>query len=119
MVWYGILCFRHLCLPFRPLSYLTWPITRGNSTYMDICIYIYIYIYTYIHVYVYVYIYIYIYIYIYMGISSTGPSEPTLPRLPPALSPLYVYIYIYIYVYVCIYYIYIYTYTYMYIDRYS
>ena len=26
------LCFQHLCLPFRPLPYLTWPITCRNST---------------------------------------------------------------------------------------
>ena len=26
------LCFQHLCLPFRPLPYLIWPITRRNST---------------------------------------------------------------------------------------
>ena len=26
------LCLQHLCLPFRPLPYLTWPITCGNST---------------------------------------------------------------------------------------
>ena len=26
------LCFQQLCLPFRPLPYLTWPITCGNST---------------------------------------------------------------------------------------
>ena len=25
------LCFQHLCLPFRPLPYLTWPTTCGNS----------------------------------------------------------------------------------------
>ena len=26
------LCFQHLCLPFRPLPCLTWPITCGNSS---------------------------------------------------------------------------------------
>ena len=26
------LCFQHLCLPCRPLPYLTWPIRCGNST---------------------------------------------------------------------------------------
>ena len=26
------LCFQHLCLPFRPLPYLGWPMTCGNST---------------------------------------------------------------------------------------
>ena len=26
------LCFQHLCLPFRSLPYLTWPITCGSST---------------------------------------------------------------------------------------
>ena len=26
------LCFQHLCLPLRPLPYLTWPITCGSST---------------------------------------------------------------------------------------
>ena len=25
------LCFQHLCLPFRPLPYLTWPITCRNK----------------------------------------------------------------------------------------
>ena len=25
-------CFQHLCLPFRPLTYLTWPIACRNST---------------------------------------------------------------------------------------
>ena len=29
------LCFQHLCLPFRPLPYLIWPITCGNSTGLD------------------------------------------------------------------------------------
>ena len=26
------LCFQQSCLPFRPLPYLIWPITCGNST---------------------------------------------------------------------------------------
>ena len=42
------LCLRHSCLPFRPLPYLTWPMTCG---------------------------------------SSTGLSDPTLPRQAPALLP--------------------------------
>ena len=29
------LCFQHLCLPFRPLPYLTWPVTCGNSTVLN------------------------------------------------------------------------------------